>query len=128
MPQFCLREREESNHKWGGREGGTWKGKWMGGVELGGGGELDLVVGEGKGQKPRGSTERMETGNLRKQEVGGTLQNAPETWEIRDSQESKGGTLGEMPDSRDREVIGPTSSRKTEHQVRDGVTIPQSHL
>jgi hypothetical protein len=35
----------------------------------------------------------METGNLRRKEVGGTFQNAPETWEIRDFQDSKGGTL-----------------------------------
>ena len=57
-----------------------------------------------------------------------TLQKAPETWEVRDSQDSKGGTLDEMPDSRERELIEPTTSRKTEHQVRDGVAIPQSHL
>jgi hypothetical protein len=60
----------------------------------------------------------METGNFRKQEVWGTLQNAPETWEVRDSQKSKGGTLDEMPDSRERELIEPTSSTKTGHQVR----------
>ena len=57
-----------------------------------------------------------------------TLQNVPETWEVRDSQDSKGGTLDEMPNSRERELIEPTSSRKTGHQVRDGVAIPQSHL
>jgi hypothetical protein len=33
-----------------------------------------------------------------------------------------------MPNSRERELIEPTSNRKTEHQVRDGVAIPQSHL
>jgi hypothetical protein len=27
--------------------------------------------------------------------VGGTLQNVPETWEVRDSQDSKGGNLDE---------------------------------
>ena len=58
----------------------------------------------------------------------GTLQNVPETWEVRDSQDSKGGTLDEMPNSRERELIEPTSSRKTGHQVRDGVAIPQSQL
>jgi hypothetical protein len=41
--------------------------------------------------------------------------------------DSKGGTLDEMPDSRERELIEPTSSRKTGHQVRDGVATPQSH-
>ena len=34
----------------------------------------------------------------------------------------------EMPDSRERELIEPTSSRKTGHQVKDGVAIPQSHF
>jgi hypothetical protein len=58
----------------------------------------------------------------------GTLQNVPETWEVRDSQESEGGTLDEMPNSRERDHVEPTSSRKTGHQVRDGVAIPQSHL
>ena len=47
---------------------------------------------------------------------------------VRDSQDSKGGTLDEMPNSRERELIEPTSNRKTGHQVRDGVAIPQSHL
>jgi hypothetical protein len=28
----------------------------------------------------------------------------------------------------ERELLEPTSSRKTEHQVRDGVAIPQSKL
>jgi hypothetical protein len=39
----------------------------------------------------------MEIGNLGRQEVGGTFQNAPETWEVRVSQDSKGGTLDQMP-------------------------------
>jgi hypothetical protein len=33
-----------------------------------------------------------------------------------------------MPDSREREVIEPTSSRKTGYRLRDGVFIPQSCL
>jgi hypothetical protein len=33
-----------------------------------------------------------------------------------------------MPDSRERELIEPISSRKTGHEVRDRVAIPQSHL
>jgi hypothetical protein len=41
----------------------------------------------------------------------------------------KGGeTLDEMFDSREKELIEPTSNRKTWHQVRDGVAIPQSYL
>jgi hypothetical protein len=51
-----------------------------------------------------------------------------ETWEMRDSQDSKGGTLDEMSNSRERELIESTSSRKTVHQVREGVAIPQSKL
>ena len=57
-----------------------------------------------------------------------TLKNAPETWEVRDSQESKGGTLDKMPYIGERELRELTSSRKTGHQVRDGVAIPQSKL
>jgi hypothetical protein len=46
--------------------------------------------------------------------VGGTLQIVADTWEVRESQESKGGTLDEMSYSGERES---TSSRKTGHQV-----------
>jgi hypothetical protein len=58
----------------------------------------------------------------------GTLQNVPETWEVRDSQDSKRRTLDKMPYTGERELIEPTSSKKTGHQVRDGVAIPQSKL
>jgi hypothetical protein len=51
-----------------------------------------------------------------------------QTWEVRDSQDSKGGILNEMLYIGERKLIEPTSSRKTGHQVRDGVAIPQSHL
>ena len=64
----------------------------------------------------------METGNLRWQEVG-ILQNVSETWKVRDSQDSKRGTLDEMPYSGEKELVEPTSSRKTGHQVRGGVAI-----
>jgi hypothetical protein len=37
----------------------------------------------------------METSNLRKEELGGILQNASESWEMRGSQESKLGSLDE---------------------------------
>jgi hypothetical protein len=40
-----------------------------------------------------------------------------ETWEVRDSQDSKGGTLDEIPNNGERELIESTSSRKTGHQV-----------
>jgi hypothetical protein len=54
------------------------------------------------------------------------FQNVPETWEVRDSQDSKGGTLDEMAYSGKRELTELTSNRKTGNQVRDGVAIPQS--
>ena len=58
----------------------------------------------------------------------GTLHNLPETWEVRDSQDSKGVSLDEMHESGESRLIEPTSSRKTRHQVRDGVAILQSKL
>ena len=33
-----------------------------------------------------------------------------------------------MSDSRERELVEPTSNRKTGHQVKDEVAIPQSQL
>jgi hypothetical protein len=47
---------------------------------------------------------------------------------VRDSQDSKRETFDEMPDSRERELIEPTSSRKTGHQVRGGLAISQLKL
>jgi hypothetical protein len=51
-----------------------------------------------------------EDGNRQPQEEGGwgSLQNVPET-----SQDSKGRTLGGMPERGERKLIKPTSSRKT---------------
>jgi hypothetical protein len=50
----------------------------------------------------------------------------PRRWdigEVSDSHDSKGRTLGEMPFIGERELVEPTSSRKTGHQMRDGVAI-----
>jgi hypothetical protein len=47
---------------------------------------------------------------------------------VRDSQDSKGGALDEISESRDRELTEPTSSRKTGLGVREGVAILQSKL
>jgi hypothetical protein len=58
----------------------------------------------------------------------GTLQNISETWVLIDSQESKGYNLNEMPNSRERELIEPTSSRNTGHQGREEVAILESKL
>lgn len=40
----------------------------------------------------------------------GALQNAPETWEVSSSQDSKGRTLDEMTNNRERELIESTYS------------------
>jgi hypothetical protein len=45
---------------------------------------------------------------------------------VRDSQDSKGDTIDEMPDSRESELIEPTNSRKTGHQMREGFVTPLS--
>jgi hypothetical protein len=71
-------------------------------------------------------------GNRQPREIGGCWgwrwdpQNVPESWAVRDSQDSKGETLDEMPVSRERDLIESTSSMKTGHQMREGVAIPQS--
>jgi hypothetical protein len=58
-------------------------------------------------------------------EVGGwgTPQNAPQTREMKDSQDSKDGILDENPNN-----IEPTSNKKTGHQVREAVAIQLSKL
>jgi hypothetical protein len=43
---------------------------------------------------------------------------APETWKVRDSHDSKRGTLDEIPDSRERELLESSSSKKTGLQLR----------
>jgi len=45
---------------------------------------------------------------------------------VRESQDSKGGILDEMAYSGERELTESTTRRKTGHQVRNGVAIPQS--
>ena len=51
----------------------------------------------------------------------GSLQNAPETREVRASQDSKGETLDEMSDSRERELMEPSFSRKTGNGLLKGL-------
>jgi hypothetical protein len=46
---------------------------------------------------------------------------------MRHSQNSEEGTLDEMPD-KEKELIEPTSIRKTGHQVRERGAIPHSQL
>jgi hypothetical protein len=54
------------------------------------------------------------------------MHQSPGGWETLRTQ--RGGTLDEMPYIGERELTEPTSRRQTGHQVRDGGTIPQSHL
>ena len=52
---------------------------------------------------------------------GGILQCTAETMEVRDSQNSKGETLDEIPPSKERDLTEPVSNRKAGHQMREGV-------
>jgi hypothetical protein len=72
----------------------------------------------GPGQNEDLRVSRM-NGNRQPLEVGCrvTLYNVLETWEVRDSEDWNGGTLDEMPNSAERELVESTSSRKTGYQV-----------
>jgi hypothetical protein len=67
---------------------------------------------------------------MQPRQVGGwgTLQNVPETWDVRESQDSKRGTKNGMPYIGEKESHRATSSKKTGHQVKDGIAITQSIL
>jgi hypothetical protein len=68
-------------------------------------------------------------GKRQPQEIGwGDPPKCTKDLKVSDSQDSKEGILDEMPDSRDRELLEHTPSRKTGHQVRNGVAIPESQL
>jgi hypothetical protein len=49
--------------------------------------------------------------------VGWTLKKEPEVWEVRDSLDSKGGTIDEIRNSGERELVDSSSSTKKGHQV-----------
>jgi hypothetical protein len=90
-----LRREKKAITGGGRREGAEW--------ERGQGGEKgnmirDQGLGREKSRLPEGS---RKNGNRQHQDVGsrGDLQNVLESWEVRDSQDSKGGTLDEMPSS-----------------------------
>lgn len=59
--------------------------------------EYDLLLGGGEGLKSLRASRK--NGNMQSWKVGdwGTLQNVLETREVRDSQDSKSGTLDKMP-------------------------------
>jgi hypothetical protein len=110
MPQSTLGGRRKQS---GRTEGGRNLGRRGGRDEKG---EHDhLLWREDRTEALRAS---RKNGNRQPWEVGGgeILLNVPETWEGRDSQNSKGGTLDEMPYSGERELVESTSSRKTEKE------------
>ena len=88
------------------------------GTERGRGDHDQVLGGRNKNEALRTS---RKNGNRQPLKVRGrgTLQKVPEAWEVRDCQDSKGGTLDEMTDCRERELVEPTSNRKTGHQMRD---------
>jgi hypothetical protein len=47
----------------------------------------------------------METCNLKRQKVERSLQNVPETWNMRDDQDSKRGTLDKMTCTEENEIV-----------------------
>jgi len=93
-------------------------------------GKNDLVLDGGKGLKHRGPAKRME--HRQPWEEGGWVDPLECTRDLGGKKQSgikeEGGTLDEQPYSGEREFIESTSSRKTSHQVRDSVAIPQPKL
>jgi hypothetical protein len=108
-------------------EGGTWKEKWTG---RGSWGKRGIWAGIGWGKSTEALKASRKNWNRQPQEIGGWGGDSPECTRDLGGKRLSGikGTLDEMPDSRERELIEPTSSRKTGHQVRDGAAIPQSYL
>ena len=58
----------------------------------------------------------------------GTLQKVPETWEVRDSQNSMGMTLAKVPNNQERELKSPPPVDRQGLKWRDWVINPQSKL
>ena len=58
---------------------------------------------------PKGQQKEWKQATLGGRRLGGD--HIPETWEVRDSQDSKRGTVDEMPNGREKELIEPTFSR-----------------
>jgi hypothetical protein len=126
MPQSHLGERRKQSQCRGregpGRESILDEGSWR---------KRDTWSGIGWGKRTEFLRTSRKSENRQPQEIGDWGNPPPwippETWEVRDSQDSKGGTLDEMLDSSERGLIEPTFSRMTEHQVRGGA-VPQSQL
>jgi hypothetical protein len=119
MPQFHLRERKKQSQEGEGRERhlggkGDREGKrktWSG------------IRGEEQNWSPEGQQKESKQATLRGRRWGNPLEC---TWEVRDSQDSKGGNLDEMYYSGERELVESTSSKKTGHQAEGWGCHPKS--
>jgi hypothetical protein len=94
MPQSHLGE--DNNHR--GQREGEAEGK--------GGGGCVIRYGAGRGGRREALRASKIHGNMQPQGGGSeeTLQKVPKTWEVRDSQDSEGGNLDDMPNNREREL------------------------
>jgi hypothetical protein len=90
-------EKRKQSQVW--RDGGIWEGKWTGRIL---GGEEGNLIWYWVREKNRSPEDQQK--NWKKAASGyrrlGTLQNSPETSGVSNSQDLKGWTLDEMPDSR----------------------------
>lgn len=76
-----------------------------------GGQEPDRVLGGEQDRSSEGQQKEWKQATSGIRRLGeGALQNAPETWEVSSSQDSKGRTLDEMTNNRERELIESTYS------------------
>jgi len=88
--------------------GGKWEGKGKWGTWSGTGGDSSKSL--------RGQQNEWEHATLRGRRWGTPVECIRDQ-ELRDSQDSKGGTSVKMPYSVERELVESTSSRKTGHQT-----------
>jgi hypothetical protein len=116
-----LQSHVEGRRKQSRGKGGTWMRKGTGRVR----GEHDQVLGwVEQDWSSEGQQKEWKQGTSRGRRWGDP-QNVPETWDVRDSQDSKRGTLDEMPYSGERKLVEPTSSR--DRASSEGkVAIPRS--
>ena len=64
-----------------------------------------------EGQRMNGIMQPQEVG------CGGTIENVPETWEVRDAQDPNVGSFNKVSNSGEREIVESNSNRKTGLQV-----------
>ena len=89
-------------------------------------GEHNQVL-EGRKQERSLWASRM-NGNMLPWGLGRILYHIPETWEVKYSQDSKGGTLDELPNNGKMELVESTSSRRQGIKCRDRIAIHNQKL